>query len=46
MNINLKYCIKCGRAFDVGTNHDICFKCREIKQNKKEGKRDGRKIIC
>ena len=30
--INIKYCKKCKKAFDIGTNYDLCPKCR------KEGK--------
>ena len=26
--INIKYCKKCKRAFDIGTNYDLCSKCR------------------
>jgi len=39
--INIKYCRRCGEAFDIGTNLDVCPKCREeLKEGKKE---DGRK---
>ena len=31
MNIFVKYCKKCGQAFDRGTNYDLCTKCRGIK---------------
>jgi len=37
--INIKYCSRCGMAYDTGTNFDICPKCRE--ELKKEGKKDG-----
>ena len=32
MNINLKYCKKCKRAYDIGTNYDLCPKCRNKKR--------------
>lgn len=31
MNIYVKYCKKCGEAFDRGTNYDLCPRCRIIK---------------
>jgi len=34
MNVHLKYCQKCGGAFDISTNHNICPKCRS-KNNKR-----------
>lgn len=34
MNINLKYCKKCKRAFDIGTNFDKCPKCRYKKKKR------------
>jgi len=37
--INIKYCRRCKRAFDTGTNFDICPRCRE--ELKKEGNDDG-----
>ena len=39
--IHIKYCLKCGKAFDIGTNHKICPKCRGIKLKEK---RDDRSI--
>ncbi len=35
---NIKYCKECGRAFDVGTNYDLCPDCRHRFgiQNKRE----------
>jgi len=41
MNYNIKYCIKCGTAFDIGTNFDLCLKCRREKE-KKEVEEDGK----
>lgn len=41
MNIFLKYCIKCKKPFDLGTNYDLCYECR----NKNEVKKDGEKYI-
>jgi|TARA_Y100000310_G_C20535824_1_gene740787 Zn finger protein HypA/HybF involved in hydrogenase expression len=26
--IYIKYCIKCGEAYDIDTNKDLCPKCR------------------
>lgn len=36
--IHIKYCRKCGKAFDIGTNHDVCPKCRrgKLKGGRKE----------
>ena len=34
MNIYVKYCRLCGKPFDVGTNQDLCQKCREIKKRR------------
>ena len=34
--IDIKYCKKCKRAFDIATNFDICPECRnknEVKEN-------------
>ena len=39
--INIKYCKKCKQPYDIGTNFDICPKCRE--EELKEVKEDGRK---
>jgi len=33
MNLNLKRCEICKKGFDIGTNFDICPKCR-LKINK------------
>ncbi len=30
MNINLKRCKKCGEGFDIGTNYNLCPKCRNV----------------
>ena len=27
--INIKYCRRCKQPFDIGTNLDVCPKCRE-----------------
>ena len=36
--INIRYCRKCGEAYDVGTNRDICPKCRgELNKKRKTG---------
>jgi len=36
--INIRYCRKCGKAYDIGTNFDICPACRydlkkEVREN-------------
>ena len=31
MNLNVRYCRKCKRAYDIGINFDICPECRGIK---------------
>lgn len=36
---DIRYCIKCQRAYDIGTNFDICPDCRYRKL--KEVKGDG-----
>ena len=28
---DIRYCIKCGRAYDIGTNYDECPDCRYSK---------------
>jgi len=41
MNIHVKYCKRCGKAFDQGTNFDLCPKCRkdlELKRWKENNK--------
>ena len=37
--IHIKYCIKCGRAFDTGTNHKVCGECRRKKERGENEKR-------
>jgi len=32
--INIKYCRKCGKAFDIATNNDVCKNCRMKKRGK------------
>ena len=34
--IYIKYCEKCGEAFDVGINKNECPVCRLIKQRKED----------
>ena len=29
--INIKYCKKCKKAFDIATNYDLCPECRGFK---------------
>lgn len=41
MITNIRYCKKCGQAYDIGTNFDICPNCR-IKQKEREGDEKGR----
>lgn len=36
MNINLKKCQKCKDPFDIGTNFNLCPKCRELEQTNKK----------
>jgi len=38
--INIKYCRRCKQPFDIGTNFDVCPKCRQ-EELKKEGE-DGK----
>ena len=38
--INIKYCKKCKQPYDIGTNFDICPKCRE-----EELKKGGIKMV-
>jgi len=35
--INLKYCKICRKAFDIGTNYEICPECRRLKFGGKDG---------
>lgn len=28
MNIYVRYCLKCGQAYDVETQYDLCRDCR------------------
>ncbi len=41
MNLDLKYCKKCKKAFDIGINFEECHDCRD--RNKNEEKGDGRR---
>jgi len=27
--INIKYCKRCKRAFDIGTDNELCLECRQ-----------------
>ena len=36
MNIYVRYCVRCGEAYDIGTDCDICPKCRRKKVNEVE----------
>ena len=36
--INIKYCRRCKEPFDLGTNFDVCPKCREELKEEKEYK--------
>lgn len=36
MNIFLKYCKKCKKAYDVGINFDFCAECRTKENVQKE----------
>jgi len=41
--IHIKYCKRCGQAYDYGTNYDICSDCRlEDITKRKEGEINGR----
>lgn len=44
MNIYVKYCKKCKKPFDIGTNYDLCYECR-TKQEVKNG-RNKKRNIC
>ena len=37
MNINIRYCRKCGEGYDIGTNYDLCSKCRIKKKEEEDG---------
>ena len=30
--IFVRYCLRCGKAFDIGINYDICPECRRKKE--------------
>lgn len=34
---NIKYCRKCKEAFDIGTDSDLCPKCRNKTKEVKDG---------
>jgi len=36
---NIKYCKKCGKAFDIAINFDYCLECRYKKKKKEEFKK-------
>ena len=36
---NWKKCKNCGKAFDIGTNKELCPECRIKKEVKSDGKR-------
>tara|TARA_Y100000310_G_scaffold20006_1_gene19522 strand:+ start:493 stop:615 length:123 start_codon:yes stop_codon:yes gene_type:complete len=38
MNINVRYCKKCKKAYDIGTNLDICPECRRKKKRRENGR--------
>ena len=40
--IFIRYCKKCGKAFDIGINFDICPECR---MKNKEGEKDERRRV-
>ena len=31
--IDIKYCKKCGKAYDIDTSKDLCPECRRKKKN-------------
>lgn len=31
MNLDVRYCTKCGNAYDIDVEHDKCKSCRGIK---------------
>ena len=41
MNLNVRYCIECKKAYDVGTNYNKCVDCRTKDELKKRGRLDG-----
>lgn len=34
--IHIKYCKRCNKAFDIGTNYSICPECRKKLKQKEE----------
>ena len=38
--LDIKYCKKCKQAFDIGTNLNLCPKCRKIKEEGENGKKN------
>jgi len=36
MIIDVRYCKKCRRAYDIGTNNDLCPECRNNKPEVEE----------
>ena len=43
MSVYVRYCKKCGEAYDIGINLDLCLKCRGL--IKKEGEEDDRQEV-
>lgn len=38
---DIKYCKKCNKAFDIGTNYDLCPECRGfVYEEVEDGKRN------
>jgi len=38
--IFIKYCKKCGKAFDIAINYDICPECRNADRDERRLKED------
>jgi len=41
--INIRYCKKCKKAYDIGTNFDICPECRRKKIKERIKRKEGEK---
>jgi len=47
MNINIRYCKRCKKAYDIGLNLELCPECRQGKYSieSKGGKNNNGKML-
>jgi len=39
--INIRYCKRCGAAFDIDTSKDLCPECRNVNIDERGLRKDG-----